>query len=44
MGTSVEMLEKHYRQTVTTTLAAEITKSKPANIDVDSPFDSPFDT
>lgn len=44
MGTSVEMLEKHYGQTVTTTLAAQITKSKPANIDVDSPFPSPFDS
>lgn len=42
MGTSVEMLEKHYGQTVTTTLAAQITKSNPANIDVESPFASPF--
>lgn len=38
MGTSVEMLEKHYGQTITTTLAAQITKAKPANIAVAGDF------
>lgn len=35
MGTSVEMLEQFYGQTVTSTLAAEITKMRPVDIRVD---------
>lgn len=42
MGTSVEMLEKHYGQTVTSTLAQQITKSKPLKIDVEMISDPPF--
>jgi integrase len=41
MGTSVDMLERHYGQTVTTTLAEQITKAKPAQIEMrggDFPF------
>jgi integrase len=42
MGTSVEMLEKHYGQTVTTTLAAQITKLPPANFKLPGDEDMPF--
>lgn len=42
MGTSVEMLEKHYGQVVTTSLAAEITKAAPSGIKFKSDIDFPF--
>ena len=42
MGTSVEMLEKHYGQIITNQLAAEITKSKPSNIIMRSDIKFPF--
>ena len=42
MGTSVEMLEKHYGQVVTASLAAEISKSKPSGIITESEIDFPF--
>lgn len=36
MGTSVEMLEKHYVQTTTAEVAAQVTKRKPSTIEVKS--------
>ena len=42
MGTSVEMLEKHYGQVVTATVAAEITKAAPSQIEVNSDIEFPF--
>ena len=41
MGTSVEMLEKFYGQTVTSALAAQITKGSPSGIKADRAY--PFD-
>lgn len=42
MGTSVEMLEKHYGQVVTSKLAAEITKSGPSDAVMTSDIEFPF--
>ena len=42
MGTSVEMLEQHYGQVVTTSLAAQITKAEPSNLRVKSTTGFPF--
>jgi len=36
MGTSVEMLEKHYVQTTTAEVAAQVTKRKPSTVEVKS--------
>lgn len=42
MGTSVEMLEKHYVQTTTAEVAAQVTKRKPSPIVVKSAKGYPF--
>ena len=43
MGTSVEMLQKHYGQVVTSLVAKEITKTKQERIEkLDSEGDYPF--
>lgn len=41
MGTSVEMLERHYGQVMNTSVAAQITKAKPANL-LKADFELPF--
>ena len=43
MGTSVEMLQKHYGQAVTSLVAKEITKTKQERMDVPGTGDYPFD-
>lgn len=42
MGTSVEMLEKHYVQTTTAEVAAQVTKRKPSPIVVRTTTEFPF--
>lgn len=42
MGTSVEMLEKHYGQVVTSSVAKQITKKEPLDIDVKGDINFPF--
>ncbi len=42
MGTSVDMLEKHYGQVVSATVAAQVTRRKPSDIVVKSDIEFPF--
>ena len=43
MGTSVEMLQKHYGQVVTSLVAKEITKTKQERMETENTGDYPFD-
>ena len=43
MGTSVEMLQKHYGQVVTSLVAKEITKTKQQRMETEDSGDYPFD-